>query len=146
MDTLAKQSRHHKKRGPAAGVHALAKHRSRIRPSRITANVVARVGLIQSRLVAVPTLRNGKRVRRIPVRRIGTVTDIVRLPLPGVTIRWFHQQSSHHGKRRAIHVLNRGGAMKRYWFDVGPLDVIFPRSLSPPAAPHGTSGAQSRGG
>jgi 3-oxoacyl-[acyl-carrier protein] reductase len=61
-----------------AGVHALAKALGQeFGPHGITANVVAPGWIDTIRdWSQYPTLRNEKEIRRIPVRRIGTVTDI----------------------------------------------------------------------
>jgi 3-oxoacyl-[acyl-carrier protein] reductase len=61
-----------------AGVHALAKALGHeFGPHGITANAVAPGWIDTVRdWSQYPTLRNEKEVRRIPVRRIGTVTDI----------------------------------------------------------------------
>jgi len=62
-----------------------------------------------------PTLRNEKEVRRIPVRRIGTVTDIAAACLYlGVTSAGFINVKSFM-QTRGDTCLNRGDAMKRYW-------------------------------
>jgi 3-oxoacyl-[acyl-carrier protein] reductase len=61
-----------------AGVHALAKALGHeFGPFGVTANVVASGWIDTERdWSQYPTIRNEKEIRRIPVRRIGTVTDI----------------------------------------------------------------------